>query len=153
MPALLRLRPGRSRHRDINVEVAVVVDVDHGDTGRPTVGLDARGLRDVLEPHVALVPVEAARDLIAGEENVGESVVVDVADRDAGAIVDVRHGQRIERVVRRDGVGERDAGLGWTQPPKDRRLSTRMLAARGENQYPHPQTFHGGVMRVSYSAT
>ena len=153
IPALLRPRPGRSGHGDIDVEVTVVVDVDHGDAGRPAMGLDARGLRDVLEPHVALIQVEAARDLIAGEEDVGEAVVVDVADRDAGAIVDVRHGQRVERITRLDGVGERDAGLRWTQSPEDRRLSTRLPAARAENQNPHPQKSHGGVMRVSYSAT
>src|SRR5437764_15028754 len=131
-----------------------MVDVDHGDAGRPAMRLDARRLRDVLEPHVALVQVQTTGDLVAREKHVGEAVVVDVADGDAGAIVDVWECQGAEGITRGEGVGERNAGLAGTQSFENRRLSSRSAAARAENQDQRdPQTSHGRLMRVSYSAT
>ena len=116
--------------------------------------LDARRLRDVLEPHVALVQVQTTGDLVAREKDVGEAVVVDVADGHAGAIVDVWERQGAERITGSDGVGERDAGLARIQSFENRRLRSGSAAARAENQDPwHPQTSHGRLMRVSYSAT
>jgi hypothetical protein len=60
---------------------------------------------------VPFVVVQAAGDLVAGEVDVGKAVAVDVADGDAGAVVDVDVGLDVQRVVRLDGVGESDAGL------------------------------------------
>jgi hypothetical protein len=108
--ARLRGGPRRSRQGGVDVEVAVVVDVHHRDPGDPPVGRDPRLFGHVLEPHVALVEVQATRDHVAGEEEVGEPVVVHVADGDAGAIVDVGVGLDVEGVARRDGVREGDAG-------------------------------------------
>ena len=108
--ARLRRGPRRSRHGDVDVEVAVAVDVDHRDAGGPPIGPDPRARGHVLEPHVALVEVQATRDHVAGEVQVGEPVVVDVADGDAGAVVDVGVGLNVEGVARRDGVRERDSG-------------------------------------------
>jgi hypothetical protein len=72
-------------------------------------------LGDVLEPHLPFVQVQATRDRVAGEEDVRQPVVVDVADRYSGAVVDVDVGLDVDRVARRDGVRERDAGLVWAQ--------------------------------------
>src|SRR5207247_1925248 len=62
-----RFRPG---DRDVDVQVPVVVDVHHGGAGGPSVRLDARAFRDVFEPHVPFVQIQAARDHVAGEEQV-----------------------------------------------------------------------------------
>ena len=67
---LFGLGPFGSGNGDVNIQVPVVVDVHHGGAGGPAVCGDARGLRDVFEPHVALVHVQAARDHVAREENV-----------------------------------------------------------------------------------
>ena len=42
---------------------------------------------DVFEPEIAPVEIELAGDHIAGEEDVGESVIIEVADAHSAAIV------------------------------------------------------------------
>ena len=67
---LRRLGPFGSGHGDVDVHVSVVVDVDHGRPGGPAMRGDARVRRDILEPHAALVQIEAARDHVAGQKDV-----------------------------------------------------------------------------------
>ena len=76
---VLRLRPYWTGNGDVDVQVAVVVDVHHRHAGCPSIRRDTRLFRDVLEPHVPLVQIQAARDHVAGKENVRQSVVIDVA--------------------------------------------------------------------------
>ena len=109
--ALLRLRPFGSRNGHIDIQIPVVVDVHHRRAGGPSVRVDARPLGDIIEPHLPFVQVEAARDHVAGKEDVRQSVVVDITDRYAGAVVHVDVSLNIERVVGCDGVHEGDAGL------------------------------------------
>ena len=89
----------------------VVINVHHGRAGGPSVRPHARRLRDVFEPHVAFVQVQAARDHVAGKENVRQAVVIDITDRHARTVVYVDVGLNIHRVIGGDGVCERDAGL------------------------------------------
>src|SRR6266545_1213073 len=72
--ALLGRRPGWAGHREIDVDVPVVVDVDDAHTTYPAMRRDSCRLRDVLEPHVPFVQVQTARDHVAGKENVRQAV-------------------------------------------------------------------------------
>ena len=108
---ICRFRPLGPGDGYVDVEKPVVVDVDHRDARRPPIRLDARSLGDVLEAKVTLVPIEATRDHVAGEENVRQSVVIDVADGDARAVIHIDVGLQIQRISRRDRVREGDARL------------------------------------------
>ena len=71
---------------DVEVEVAVAVEVGEGGRGRPVaVAAQPRGLGDLLERAIAPVPVERVRSP-AGDEQVGQAVVVEVARRHAVAV-------------------------------------------------------------------
>jgi len=74
-----------SQYADVDVVVAVVVDIDDADARRPDVGRDACFFGDVFEFVVALVDIEAAADLVGGKEDIPEAVVVKIADADAAS--------------------------------------------------------------------
>ena len=109
--ALCRRRALEPGDRDVDVEEAVVVDVHHADARGPSFGSDPGALGDVLEAHLTLVQVESARDHVAGEVEIRQPVVVDVAHTDAGTVVQVDVGLHVHRVRRGDRIGEGDAGL------------------------------------------
>src|SRR5207248_3296070 len=116
---VLRLRPGGTGDRDVDVEVAIVVYIDHRHAGRPSVGGDARGLSDVLEAHSAFVEIQAAGDHVAGEENIRQAIVVDVAHPNARSVVHVDVGLDVQRVAGGYRVLELDTGLVGTQQPEN----------------------------------
>ena len=94
--------------RDVDVEMAVAVHVGHRDAGRPPAGpRHARALGDVLEPVVPLVQVEPVGPEVGGEVEVGQPVAVDVARRDAAAVVVVQVVEDVELGTLRQLVGER----------------------------------------------
>ena len=66
---------------DVDVEVAVVVVVEHRPAGRPVRLVDPGRLADVVEGAVAVIEVEDVRAVVA-QEDVLVAVVVDVADDD-----------------------------------------------------------------------
>ena len=126
--------PRRSGNTHIDVEQPVVVDVHEADARCPSVRRHACGRGDVLELHVAQVPVQPARHHVARKEDVGLTVVIDVPYRHTSAVVDVRIGQRVQRIAGGDGVGERDPRLRRGQPPEQRRWRRRRtLTARQQN--------------------
>jgi len=74
-----RIRTG-GREQD-EIERAVAVDVGECGAGRvPVTRADARGLGDVLELPIAAIAVERAASLGLGEEDVGQSVAVHIAE-------------------------------------------------------------------------
>src|SRR5690606_4060016 len=86
--------PGDSRQfsdlRDVDVELAVPIYICHRDASRPAaVTSDSGRFGDVFKLEISLVKVEPIRDLIAGEIKVHQSVTVDVAGRNAAAVVEV----------------------------------------------------------------
>jgi len=68
--------------------------------------------------------------LIAGEEDVGVPVIVDVAHRDAGAVVDVDVRLHVQRFARRDRVGERHA-----RPLRVEQLEARAIVSTGATRF------------------
>ncbi len=117
-----RFGPHGPGHRDIDVQIPIVVDVHHGGAGRPPLRCDAGAASDVIEAHRTSVQVEPARDHIAGEEDIRQAIVVDVAHGDPGAVVNVGVGLHVQRVSGGDGVREGDAGLARGQQLEERAL-------------------------------
>ena len=151
--ALRGRRPRRPRHRDVDIEIPVVVDIDHTDAACPPACRDPRRLGDVCEPHVALVQVEATRNHVAREEDVRQAVVIDVADRNTPAVVNVRIRQHVDGIGDRDGVGEGDVGVPRAQTLKEGTgARARTTAAHHTHRRQHG-ALHGAMVRVLYSAT
>src|SRR5439155_21001568 len=119
---------------DVDIQEPIVIDVHHRCARTPPVGLDPGALGDVLELQVACVPIQAARDHVAAEEDVRQAVVIDVAHGDAGAVVDVDVVLDVEGIVGRDGVRERDAGLPRGEQPEDGRGRFAAAARHGDQQ-------------------
>src|SRR5579859_2157488 len=87
-----------SRVADINVEPAVPIDIRHDHAGAPLLfgGGEACSCRDVFELPVAFVEVEFITPHVGGEKNVGESVVIDISDGYAAAVIEVAIAENIE---------------------------------------------------------
>src|SRR5207247_2492088 len=115
-------------------QIAVVVDIHHRHTTGPSVGADSCLLGDVLEPHVSFVQVQAARDHVAGKEDVGEPIVVDITYSYPGAVIDIDVGLNIQGVISGDGVRESDAGLVGTQKFEQRLLAFSAAACQPEKR-------------------
>ena len=83
---------------DVDVDVAVAIDVGHGDAGFPSdrVG-DTGALGDVLEMVVPLVQIESIRADVRREIEVGQPIVVDVTDGDSAPVVVVQIREDVER--------------------------------------------------------
>ena len=128
---------------DVEVEVAVVVQVGPGRRGRPVaVAAQPRTRRDVLEPALAEVVVEGIGPP-SGDEQVGAAVVVVVADGDPVAVAAGQRGQAgrggdvLEPAVAAvaeeavaEGAGSRSAG--GTAPLERRRCrAIRRRRSRG----------------------
>ena len=93
-------------HEDVHV--AVAVHVGHRDTSLPARRIgDARAHRDVLELIVSLVQVQMVGPEIRREVEVGQSVVVDVAYRNAAAVVVVQIVEDVEARVLGQFIRER----------------------------------------------
>ncbi len=97
---------------DVDVEPSVVVDVDKSNAGAPHAILLQAGLRrDVFELEVAFVQVELAVAHIGSEQYVGESVIIEIADGYAAAVVEIAEKKAIFSLVVDDAIVKIDAGV------------------------------------------
>jgi hypothetical protein len=97
---------------DIDVEPAVIIDIYHGDAGAPHAILSEAGfIGDILELEVAFVEVELIAAHVGGEEDIGESVVVDIADGYAAAVVKIAEEEAIVKSPVLYIVREVDTGI------------------------------------------
>ncbi len=79
-----------ARVADVDIEPAVAIDVDHGNAGAPHAILaEACFVGDIFEMEVSLIQVELTRAHIGGEEDIGQAVVIDVADGYAAAVIEI----------------------------------------------------------------
>ena len=101
---------------DVDVEPAVRIDVGHRHAGTPG-GLSryAGPLGHVLELHVPPVEEEAVIYPVTAQVDVGQSVVVDVTQGHAAAVVEVAVGVDVEVLVEVERIGEVDPGDGGRQ--------------------------------------
>src|SRR5207249_2579705 len=90
------------------------------------------------KPVVALVQVEPVGAEVRREVEVGQAVVVDVADGDAAAVVVVHVVENAERGVVGQPIDERDTGALGSQPLEQLRLANATAAGdrqrRGQQQ-------------------
>src|SRR6185437_6707188 len=111
---------GVGRAADIDVEVAVAVDIDHGGAGAPALcSRDAAFFRDVFEGAVAFVEEQAIVDHVAGQEDIGQAVVVDIADGYSAAVVEIDIIEDVEGFAVEEGILEVDAGVVFVEPGKE----------------------------------
>src|SRR5205807_3970502 len=129
---------------DVDINVTVAVDVGHRDAGLPgpRVG-DTGPLGDVHEPVVALVQVEPVGAEVRSEVEVGQAVVVDVADGHAAAVVVVHVVENAERGVVGQPIDERDTAALGSQPLEQLRRAN--ATAGGDRQRRDQQ--HGNRLR------
>jgi hypothetical protein len=81
---------------DIDIEPSIVIDIYEYHACAPHAVLVEAGLvGDVLEVKVAFVEIKLIRSHVGGEEDVGETVVVDVPEADATAVVEVAEEETI----------------------------------------------------------
>jgi len=97
---------------DIDIEPAVAVDIGHDGAGAPHAVLAEAGFcGDIFEVEAALVEIELVLAHIGGEEDIGEPVVVDIADGDAAAVVEVAEEEAVSELAVDHLVIEIDAGV------------------------------------------
>ena len=97
---------------DIDIEPAVVIDVGEYDAGAPHAVLFESGFAgDVFEFPVAFIEKEFVVAHVGREEDIGEAVVVDVADGYAAAVVEVAEEETVVFFPIFDGIGEFDTGV------------------------------------------
>src|SRR5439155_481226 len=107
--------------RDVDIDFPIAVDVGHRDAGLPPNRIgDASLVGDVLELIVALIAIELVRAEVRGEVEVGETVSVDIADGNSGAVVVVQVVQDVEVGALGQIVGEGYAGRFWLQELEER---------------------------------
>ena len=100
---------------NINIKQAVLVHVGHGDAGLPVSGSSfqphaCRG-GDVFEPEPAQVSVQFIGSHVCGEEQILESVVVQISHGKPSSIEEVFVGEHVEPLGFADGIDESDARL------------------------------------------
>ena len=97
---------------DVNIQPAVAIDVGHRHPGRPAPRSRYAGrFGHVLELQIAPIEVEPVGQAIGAEVDIGQAVVINVADGYAAAIVIVAVAKYIEVAVGGQLVDEVDAGF------------------------------------------
>jgi len=99
--------PGRipvRRAADINIHFAVAVDIHHGRAGAPAfLRGNAALLRDVFKPGIAFIEEETVVHHIAGEQDIGQPIVIDVPDGHAARHYRNRYSSGHSAALRRRG--------------------------------------------------
>lgn len=89
-----------------------MVNIDHDDAGAPLLfGTEAGFFGDVFELEVALIEVEFVGAHVGGEEDIGQAIVIDVANGNAGAVIEVPVAEDVEVFVVGYGVLEFNTGV------------------------------------------
>ena len=97
---------------DIDIEFTVAVNVDHSGAGAPAfLAGYAAFFGNVFEGEIPFVEEEAVVDHVAGEEDIGQAVVIDVADGYAAAVVEINIVEDVEGFAVEDGILEVDVCL------------------------------------------
>jgi hypothetical protein len=123
--------------RHIDVDLAIAIDVGHGDAGFPPVGISDAGFPGyVLELIIPFVPIKLVRPDVGGEIQIRKPITVDVANRDSTTIVVVEVVDDVEARLGQS-VGERDAGRFGGKKLKERPgVRSRLAARKRENNNP-----------------
>lgn len=97
---------------DIDIHQSIIVHIDDGNAPCPTPQpFNAGFFRYILEFEISPVEVQPARYHIAPEIDIGESVIVEVADANPSPVIDVHNIQRVDRVALDDSIGKDDTRM------------------------------------------
>lgn len=97
---------------DIDIQPAVVVDIYECDAGAPHAVLaEARFIRDVVELEIAFIKIEFVVAGVGGHYYVRKTIIVEIADSDTAAVVEVPEEEAILYRAISDVVVEVDAGM------------------------------------------
>ncbi len=122
---------------DIDVQQAVVIDIDYGDARRPAIVFRYPGFSgDIFEVQAAFVQIETVRSLVGCEEQVDLAIVVEIARTHSAAVVIVHIIEDIEISGGVQRITEVEAGLLFVHHLEGRILYLRVISAsRDEGEY------------------
>jgi len=96
----------------INIEPAIMVDIHEHDAGAPHAVLFKTGMGgDVLEVEIAFIEIELVLAHIGCKEDVGEAIVVEIANGYAAAVVEVPEEEAVVQFLIHHFVVKVDAGV------------------------------------------
>src|SRR5580692_4134373 len=132
---------------DIDIQEAVVVDVDDGDACGPAIVFGNPGFSgNIFEMQVAFIQVEPVGPLVGCEEQVDLPVVVEVAGAYPAAVVVIHVIEYVELASWVQAIAEVKAGPGIVEHLESRVLhSFRMPAGREEGKDAEQANGYGKV--------
>jgi hypothetical protein len=93
---------------DIDIQKTIIIDIHDTYARAPLCRLQARDGRDILEYQRAFIDIEPAADHAAAKEQVGQSVIIEIAHTHARAVVHVFVHEHVERIAFRDRIAKAD---------------------------------------------
>jgi hypothetical protein len=97
---------------DVDIEPAVIVDIDENRAGTPhAILLEPRFGGDVFELEITFIEIEFIGAHVGRKEDVGETIVIDIADGDPAAVIEVPEKEAIVEALIDDLVIEVNAGV------------------------------------------
>ena len=101
-----------ARVADVDIQPAVIVDIDEYDAGAPHAVLPESGFGgSILEVKISFVEIDLIIAHIGGEHDVGKAVVIQIADGYAAAVVKIAKEKAVFQFVVDYFVIEIDAGV------------------------------------------
>ena len=92
----------------IDIEPAIVVHVGHHSSGAPSGRGQSCFGSNILKIPVSLIDIQAVADIVAGEEQIAETIVVDIACTDTSTVIEVLVLQHIALFIFLQVIAERD---------------------------------------------
>jgi hypothetical protein len=99
------------RGADIDIGIAIVIDIGYADPRTPSCRLQTRRRRDIFEPEISLVDIQPAADHTPAKEQVGQAILIKIAYPDPRTIVHIFVDEHIHRIAFRDRIAEANMGL------------------------------------------
>jgi hypothetical protein len=116
---------------DINIQPAVVVDINQYNTGTPLFFCRKTGsFRNIFKLKIPFVEVELVASLVGSKKNIRQPVIVEVADGNTAAIIKIPVIEHIETAVLREFVLEMNGAV-FNQAEQ----SVFLFLATGETGY------------------
>ena len=96
----------------VNVEPAVLVDINKCNTAVPLSIVKSHEISsNILKLKIPFVQIYPGRYLVAGKDDILESVIIEVSDPNACAVINIFKVHNVQRILIVDHVGKGDAGL------------------------------------------
>ena len=98
-----------TRFAYIDIEVTIAIDIGHCNPGWPYIPGSKTGFfGNILKLEIAFVEIKSIGGLAAAKKDIGQSVVIDIADGHAAAVVEITEGIGINFFGITEIIGEMD---------------------------------------------